>query len=66
MIRVGPSWTIYKLTYKDIIASEIIKEDVFEHESTTYEVEPHIVSRCNEKNKKDEDYDKDNYRDKIT
>ena len=52
------SGTKIYLKYEDIGACEVIKENVFKHKTTTCEVQPHIVSGCNEKDEKGEDDDK--------
>ena len=58
LIGVSLSNKTKKLTYKDIVACEAIKEYVFEHESTTCKAQPYIVSRCNEEDEEEEDGDK--------
>ena len=58
MTGVDLSSTTRNLTYKNIMACEMITEDVFEHQTPTCEVQPHIVSKCNEDNEEKEDYDK--------
>ena len=58
MIGVDLSSTTRYLTYEDIIACEAIKEDIFKHEMSICEVQPHIVSRCNEEDEEDEYDDK--------
>ena len=66
MIGVDLSDTTRNLTYKDIVAFETIKEGVFEHETTTCETQPHIVSRCNEEDEENEDDNKDINGEKVT
>ena len=38
---------------------EMITENVFEYQTPTCEVQPHIVFECNEDDEENEDYDKD-------
>ena len=47
------------MTYEDIMACEMITEDVFEHLTPTCETQSHVVSKCYEDDEKEEDYDKD-------
>ena len=53
MIRVDLSGTTRGLTYKNIVACEVIKEDVFEHETNTCEAQSHIVFRYNEEDEEE-------------
>ena len=55
LIGVDLSSTTRNLMYEDIIANEAIYEDLFEHETTTCEAQPHIISRCNEKDQNDDE-----------
>ena len=55
---VDLSSTIRTLMYKDIVACEMIMEDVFEHQNPTCEVQSYIVFECNEDDKEEEHYDK--------
>ena len=45
MTEVDLSSTTRNLTYKDIMTCEMITEDVFEHQTPTYEAQLHIVSQ---------------------
>ena len=40
------------------LTCEMITENVFEHQTSTYEAQPHVVSKCNEDDEKEEDYDR--------
>ena len=66
MIGVDLSSTKRNLKYIDIIIGKAMKEDVFEHETTTCEVQSHIVFRCNKKDEEEEDDDKDINGEKTT
>ena len=59
MIGVDLSRKPRNLTYKDIVACEAIKEDVFVYETTTCKAQPHIVIKCNVEDEEEEDDDKD-------
>lgn len=48
--------TTKNLTYEDIMTCEMITEDVFEHQTPTYEAQSHVVSKCNEDDEEEEDY----------
>ena len=56
MIGMDLSGTNMNLKYENIVACKVIKEDVFEHKTTTCEIQPHLVSKCN---KHDEDVEDD-------
>ena len=58
MTRVDLSNTTRNLTYEDIMTCEMITEDVFEHQTPTYETQLHVISKCNKDDEKKEDYDK--------
>ena len=58
MKRVDLSGTTRNLTYEDIVACEMITEDVVEHQIPTCEAQLHIVSECNEDDEDKEDYEK--------
>ena len=47
------------MTYEDIVACEIITKDIFKHQTFTCEAQPHIVSKCNQDDEEEKNYDKD-------
>ena len=57
MIGVDLSDTTKNLTYENIVTCEMIPEDIFKHQTPTCEAQPHILSKCNEDDEEDEDYD---------
>lgn len=61
-----PSNTKRYLKYEDIGICKVIKEGVFEHETTTCEVQLHIVYGYNKKDEENDDDDKYMNGDKTT